>query len=174
MLAQGTPSWGRLPAKRGAEPSWERQAPAAVMGIRGRQRARGAGGGWREENTLQASSSMTTSLNHKLAWKRRLSASPAAWRGGGNSYEHGCGRSAARSASSPALSLVNAACKVQTPWSPAESQGLFQGHGWCLATGAPHCRAWRLSLSAVTVPWSLLCKRLMKFGHSSDDPAFFT
>lgn len=42
MLAQGTPSWGRLPAKQGAEPSWERQVPAPGIGMHGRQHARGA------------------------------------------------------------------------------------------------------------------------------------
>lgn len=115
MLAQGTPSWGRLPAKQGAEPSWERQAPAPGMGICGTQHARGAGSGWQGENLLRASSSMTMSLNHKLAWKRRLPALAAAWCGGANSFEHCCRRSAAHSTSSPELSV------------------------------GPHCRDWRLS-----------------------------
>lgn len=173
MLAQGTPSWGRLPAQQGAEPSWERQAPAPGMGIHGRQHARGAGSGWQGENMLRASSSMTMSLNHKLAWKRRPLASPAAWRGGANSYEHHCRRSTAHSASSPALSLATTACKGQPSRSPVGSQVLLRGHRWCLATVVPHCRAWRLSLSAVTVPCLLLCKQLMKFGCSPDNPAFF-
>lgn len=169
MLAQGTPSWGCLPAKQGAEPSWERQAPAPSVGVHGRQHASGAGSGWQGENSLRANSLMTMSLNRKLVWKCRLSASPAAWRGGANSFEHRCRRSAACSAPSPALSLAAAACKVQPPRSPAGSQG----HRCCLATFVPHCRVWRLSLSAVIVPRSLLCKQLMKFGHSPDDPAFF-
>lgn len=173
MLAQGTPSWGRLTAKWGAEPSWERQAPAPGVGVRGRQCARGAGSGWWGGNTLQASSSMTISLNCKLAWKHRLLASAAAWRGGANGFEHHCRRRAACSASSPALSLAAAACKVQPLRSPAGSQGLPRGHRCCLATVVPHCRVWRLIFSAVTLPCSLLCTQLKQFDHSPDDPAFF-
>lgn len=122
-----------------------------------------AGSGWWGENTLRASSSMTMSPNHKLAWKRRLSASPAAWRGGANSFGHHCLLSI--------LPLLAATvCKVQPPRSPA---GLLQGHGCCLATAAPICRVWREGLSAVTALCSLLCKQLTKICHRPDDRAFF-
>jgi len=80
---------GRPPAcQAGAEPGGERQTPATGTSDRGGQPASGAGSGWWGENALQASSSMTVSLNRKLARKRRLSASPAAWRGGANSSGH--------------------------------------------------------------------------------------
>lgn len=127
MLAQGTSSWGHVPAKQGAEPSWERQVPAPGMGVHGRQHARGAGGGWWGGSTLRASSSVTMSLNHKLAWKRRLLASPAAWRRGENSFGHHC----ACSAASSVCSLDTTACKVQPPGSPAGSQRLLRGHSSC-------------------------------------------
>lgn len=111
MLAQGTPSWGHLPAKQGAEPSWERQVPALSMRVHGRQHARGAGRGWWGENTLCASSSVTMNLNHKLAWKHRLLASPAAWCTGENSSGHHSACSAA------------SLCAQQTP-QPARSRPL--------------------------------------------------
>lgn len=87
------PSEEPSPAGRAGcqHPAWD-SAGATV------QAELAAGGG---EETLQASSSMSLSLNCKLACKHRLSAPAAAWRGGANSFERGSRRSAAHTASYP-------------------------------------------------------------------------
>lgn len=128
-LAQGTPSWGRLPAKQGAEPSWERQASTPGMGFHGRLHAEGAGSRWQGESRAGARNALTVSPNQELAWKHRLSASAAAWHGGADSLEHRCGRSDACSAVSSALLLDAAACEAQLIGALQEGRVCSEGMG---------------------------------------------
>lgn len=148
------PSRELNPAGRGRcqHPAWQ-----SMGGMAG-----GAGRGCWGGNTPCARSSV--SLNHTLVWKHGLLAAPAAWHGGENSFGHRC------ACSEPPLCARQdtTACKVQPLESPAGTQSLLRGHGCCHPAAAA---VWRLSLAALQLSSSLLCKQLMEFGCPPHDPA---